>query len=347
MIKKLLSIALIAVGVTANAQQLQVAKLGKENVSNHYSIARGANPSASSVTIDTLLPASIMTSGCAVGTNTALAGLVYYSVDQVAPYDSGYYFGTNIFPQVPTTTTELAQKYNVTGTVTVTDVLVWAGVATGSVTTTTAKIYTENATTHKPATALGTSTPLPMSSYNTTGYTTFNFPTAVNVPAGNFFAGITIPAFGGTDQDTLAILTTKIGCPTSGDSLSAIKLQTYGWQLTKPLFGARADVMIFPVINITTTGVNSVSRAGLSLFAASPNPASNTININFSLANSSKVEIDVYDVTGKIVKTVKGGDFAAGKGSVAVDVTNLDAGSYMYSINTNSAKIFSKFVVTK
>jgi hypothetical protein len=353
MIKKLLSIALIAGAVSANAQQLKIGKEQPSSVSQNL-VARGTAPTTYSVSIDTLKPASVMPGGCAVGTNTVVNGLWNYVNDVVAPYDSGYVFGTGIIPiggGQSTVAQELAQKYNVTGAATVTDVLVWAGHAKGTVTTTTAKIYSEVASTHIPNALLGTSAPVTMATYTVGGYTMFHFATAVNVPMGNFFAGVTVPAFGGTDKDTLSILSTKLGKCSSVDSCSAIKLGApiNAWYLVKVGFGQNCDLMIFPVININSVGINnSVSKGDLNLFAASPNPANNSININFSLNTSSKVDIEVIDLTGKIVKTIKGTDtFSNGKHAISVDLTNLESGSYFYSINASGSKIFSKFVVAK
>jgi hypothetical protein len=98
----------------------------------------------------------------------------------------------------------------------------------------------------------------------------------------------------------------------------------------------------------TPAGINNyVSHGDLSLYAASPNPTNGTININFSLKTSSKVDIEVYDVTGKIVKTVSNNNLAVGVNSISVDASTFEAGSYIYSINANGNKMFSKFIVTK
>jgi hypothetical protein len=348
MIKKLFTLGLVLAAFAGNAQQLTVGK--KQIVSNTVLTNRGVNPSVNSVTVDTLRPVPVQAGGCAI--SGANAGLYNYINDRVAPYDSGYIFGTGILPLgggQSTIVTELGQKYNVTGAVTVTDVLVLAGKAHGGTTTTTAKIYTESATTHKPVTALGTSATVPMSAYSTTGYTAFHFATAVAVPAGNFFASVSVPAFGGADLDTLSILSTNLGNCSSVDSCSALKFGApiNGWYLVKVGFKLNGDLMIFPVINITSAGINAVTKGNLSLFAASPNPASNSININFSVEKPSKVEVEIYDITGKIIKTIKNNDVVTGKNAISVDLSNLEAGSYMYSINANGNKMFSKFMVTK
>jgi hypothetical protein len=358
MIKKLLSIALVAGALSVNAQQLTPGKAYYKNA--NLSSRTNAPASTYSVTIDTLMPASTMAGGCAVGTNTAVNGFVYYGINRnpANHNDSGYYFGTGIFPQAGLNVTGLAQRYKVGGTAaTVSSVLVWAGKASGSITTTTATILSEMAG-NGPGAMIGTaSAPLTMASYvasltsTVSPYATYTFTTPVPLTANeNFFASISIPGFGGTDHDTLAVLDTRLGC-SSVDTLSWINIPAAGgWHSVLSGFGSNLDLMIFPVLDISSSvGINNyVSHGGLSIFAASPNPANNSININFSLNNPSKVEIEVYDISGKVVKSIKNNEsFASGKSYISVDVSNLEAGTYMYSINANGNKMFSKFMVTK
>ncbi|MGZ3866106.1 MAG: T9SS type A sorting domain-containing protein [Bacteroidia bacterium] len=364
MIKKLLSIALIAVGFTANAQQFKIAKTPTAKPHNSATAMRlGGGNSVLTPAADTLYPASLTGTGCGLQTG----GSAYYQLDADATVDTGFVFGTNAqpFTQGGVTYTislpECAQKYNVTGSASVTGVLMAAGVAHSSGSTTlVSKIYAQDLTTKGPTSptvaALGTTGTVALSSVSTTAFTTFTFGTPVPVTNQNFFASVVYPSYiGGTSQDSLAILSTAFGC-SSTDSLAWIRETAIApggavvlnkWYSVKKLFNGNLDLWIFPILDFTTGMNGNVTKNGLSLYAASPNPTSNNININFSLAHNSNVEIEIFDVTGKSVKTVKGGEFAAGKGSVAVDVANLDAGSYMYSITTKGAKMFSKFVVVK
>jgi hypothetical protein len=363
----------------ANAQQMKIAKqsnIGKAHVKNTPITNRlGNSASTYSITVDTLMPASVMAGGCGLG------GLVYYQA--YAHADSGYTFGTAI-PQtftynigtvvtITATTSELAQRYSVgTASATVTNVLVLPGVGHGTVTTTQSNIYTETTGTIT-SSPIGSSNTVPMSAYQSAvtattvaqGYVSYSFATPVPIAASsNFYASVTIPAvMGGTDKDTMAVLTTALGCSAAAtDSLSWLST-TYQipgnpnqvkWAAVKDLFGGGSannlDIMIFPVIDMTSTpaGINNyVSHGDLSLYAASPNPTNGTININFSLKTSSKVDIEVYDVTGKIVKTVSNNNLAVGVNSISVDASTFEAGSYIYSINANGNKMFSKFIVTK
>ncbi|HXC03476.1 MAG TPA: T9SS type A sorting domain-containing protein [Bacteroidia bacterium] len=349
MIKKVLSAALVlAACVTLNAQE---ARMGTA-IPAAPGMAAKPGAGIASVTIDTLKPASVMASGCGLTTG----GIVYYGVNLKASNrgtvnDSGFYFGTCKFPQAGITVTGLAQKYNIgTSSATVTNVLVLAGKGKGSTTTTMATIYNTDPTTKAPTTVLGTSTALPMSSYSATGYTSYMFSTPVTVPAGTeFAAGISVPAFGGTDKDTVAILTTKGGC-SSTDSLSWIQLNGSTWLPETKVFGKafNLDLMIFPVIDIASGIDNYVSKGGLQLFAPSPNPASNSVNISFSLNQETTVGIEVYDITGKVVLSFQASDkMAAGRNNINLNVNNLLPGTYIYGVNAGGNKMFSRFIITK
>ena len=377
MIKKLFTLGLVLVAFAGNAQQFQknTKPLGKDVIAN-TNWASKVNQVAStySVTIDTLRPASVSTA-TACGITGGLKDYLAYSTP-----DSGFAFGTaiaNTFTYnigtvvtITATTTELAQKYNVgAAAATITNVLVLPGAGSGTVTTTKAKIYPGASNTiSSTVTPSGTSNTVAMTAYHTAmtattiaqGYVSYSFSTPVAVAANaNFFASVTVPAMGGADKDTMSILTTAAACSSnSADSLSWIQttfvIPTAGtqvqWGPIKRVFGAanNLDLMIFPVIDINSVGINNyVSHGDLSIFAASPNPANTTININFSVAKPAAVEIQVYDITGKIVKTIKNNDVVTGKNAISVDVSNLEAGSYLYSIDANGNKMFSKFVVTK
>jgi hypothetical protein len=349
MFKKLLSFTFIFVTVAGlNAQQINLGSA----IEADKTIASKVNPGPASTVIDTLKPATVMAGGCGL----LSGGLVYYGINLKASNrgtasDSGYFFGNGKFPQAGITITGLAQKYNVgSSAATVTTVLILAAKGKGGTTTSTAYIYSTSATTKAPTTSLGASTPLAMSAFSATTFTKYVFPTPVNVPANTVFAaGLSVPAFGGTDKDTLCILDTKQGC-SSTDSLSWLQVNSTQWAPVTALFGkpGNVDFMIFPVIDITTGINNFVSKGDLSIYAASPNPAINSINIPFSINNSGKVEIEVYDINGQVVKNIQAGDnFNAGRGSINLDVTSLDAGTYIYSVNANGNKMFSRFVVTK
>lgn len=361
--KTLLSAIVIATSMGAFAQQKITNSLTASSTINLPADAFLGKTATSS----TLTPLSVQTGGCATST-TSTGGLVYYSTAQYTATPTytqdarGYAFGTDAtyFTQGGTTytvTTDMsAQKYNVTGSgVSVTDVLILAGNAKSNTSTALirAKIFSENNATKAPNAQIGVTATKALNTF-TTGVSSPNvlsFITPVPVSAGNFFAAVQSPIIGGVNKDTLAILSTKLGC-SSTDSLS----WTYtiynpagpspSWRSVKSRFGSNLDIMIYPVISITT-GLNSVTKGDLTLLAAFPNPADNEISINFGLIQSSKVEIEIYDITGKIVNTIKLDKLESGSHTSKINTASLNAGVYMYSVKSENAKMFSKFTIAK
>ncbi|MDF2450069.1 MAG: hypothetical protein K0R26_2573 [Bacteroidota bacterium] len=370
--KKIYSVlALCSLGYGASAQQLQ-----KPNFTAIHPTTSAWNVStdgASKVAVtNTLMPATMMGSGC--GTNTA--NVVYYSNFGTAATTDytlnavGYLFGTNRStyvlspanatalgtPTLTSETTKLAQKYNVTGNVSVTQILIANAIGEGAGTVG-ASIYSENTTTKKPNTQIGSTSTLALSSM--TGYDAVTFTSPIAVSSGNFFAAVEVPTIGGSNLDSLAVLSTSFGC-SSTDTLSwifntvapaqAAFVLPSGWMSVKMFAGNTTadnlDLLIFPVVDITTS-LSSISRGNLTLLAAFPNPANNEISINFSLNQSSKVEIEIYDVTGKIVNVIKMDNLASGKHSTKINTENLNSGVYLYSVKSENAKMFSKFTISK
>lgn len=63
-----------------------------------------------------------------------------------------------------------------------------------------------------------------------------------------------------------------------------------------------------------------------------PNPFNPSTNIRFSLESASHVRIDVFDVTGRHVATVKDGTLASGSHTVSFDAESLTSGAYLYRL---------------
>ncbi len=66
-----------------------------------------------------------------------------------------------------------------------------------------------------------------------------------------------------------------------------------------------------------------------------PNPFNPTTNIKFTLPESSKIRIVVYDILGNIVKTLVNERLESGYHKINFDATNLTSGVYIYSMETN------------
>ncbi len=78
-----------------------------------------------------------------------------------------------------------------------------------------------------------------------------------------------------------------------------------------------------------------------------PNPFSNVTNITFDMAQAGQATITVFDVAGKVVKTIQG-DFVQGFNQVEVSKSDLDAtGVLYYQLNTADFTATKRMVVLK
>jgi flagellar hook assembly protein FlgD len=92
-------------------------------------------------------------------------------------------------------------------------------------------------------------------------------------------------------------------------------------------------------------GVNDYNNDLSKLSQNYPNPFSATTTIDYTLVNSSNVSVEVFDITGKSVKSISEGYKSAGSHQVSLDATNLNNGIYYYSFKTDAGQITKKMVV--
>ncbi|MBP9095092.1 MAG: S8 family serine peptidase [Ignavibacteria bacterium] len=76
-----------------------------------------------------------------------------------------------------------------------------------------------------------------------------------------------------------------------------------------------------------------------------PNPFNPSTTINFDLPVDAKVNLLIYDITGRLVNELLNSEFKAGYNSVKFNATNFSSGVYFYTINASSGT--KDFVQTK
>lgn len=78
-----------------------------------------------------------------------------------------------------------------------------------------------------------------------------------------------------------------------------------------------------------------------------PNPFNPTTSISFSLPTESKVSLEVYDVLGKVVRTLVNENRAAGSYTVTFDASNLSSGVYFYRLTAGENTLLKKMNLMK
>lgn len=83
----------------------------------------------------------------------------------------------------------------------------------------------------------------------------------------------------------------------------------------------------------TCSGINELNK--VKDFLIAPNPASTKVNISIELEDPCIAVFDIYDISGRKVRTIPTEKLNAGKNSIEFNVTDLENG--MYFIRTKSA----------
>lgn len=98
-------------------------------------------------------------------------------------------------------------------------------------------------------------------------------------------------------------------------------------------------------ITLSAVGVQEVN-SGVNSITASPSPFGATTTFNVNLAQSSDVEISLYDVTGKKIETVKDETMSAGQHAIDWTPENLAEGVYFVQMVVDGAVQTKKIVHT-
>ncbi|MFI5172163.1 MAG: T9SS type A sorting domain-containing protein, partial [Chitinophagales bacterium] len=77
--------------------------------------------------------------------------------------------------------------------------------------------------------------------------------------------------------------------------------------------------------------------ANLGDVAITPNPVSNTAEINFTLQNASEVNVSIFNLMGEEVKTIMNSTETSGFHNYSIDVSSLPSGNYVYRVVAGEA----------
>ena len=78
-----------------------------------------------------------------------------------------------------------------------------------------------------------------------------------------------------------------------------------------------------------------------------PNPVDENTTFSFNLKEDAKIKINIYDMNGKLVTSPYNSPLPIGNNSIIVDLSDLETGNYLYSIESNGVKSASKKLIKK
>ena len=264
----------------------------------------------------------------------------YYTV--AVANGGGYVTGNNGYGDL-TKMQLFDAAHGVTSGGSITNLLLWAPVKSGTTGTFRAVVWANNA--GAPGSELGSVT-LTISSVDTSaaglyaaegavGYNvSATFTSAIAIPAnGQFWAGVELPSVIG---DTIALI-----CNTDGDFVDGITHTGEFWNdNTFHTFGDATNwnlnvaLAVFPVVNfVLGVDENAITTS------VYPNPANDVLNFNLSVNATS---VSIIGMDGKVISTE-----VINANTAAVNVSNLVSGVYFYEIATENGSLVRNTFVKK
>ncbi len=99
-------------------------------------------------------------------------------------------------------------------------------------------------------------------------------------------------------------------------------------------------------VMIRGTLYNSINEnktdLALNLF---PNPATDNVQVNYTISSETNVTVSVYDVTGKMISTVSEGNASQGRHFAHINTADLAKGFYTVTVQTTYGSSTSKLIV--
>jgi len=83
------------------------------------------------------------------------------------------------------------------------------------------------------------------------------------------------------------------------------------------------------------------------LFDAIPNPSQTKTNISFFIAETQRVNISVYNVVGELVEVLANSEYNPGTHQLEIQVSNIEAGSYFYTMRAGEFEKTKQLVILK
>lgn len=197
--------------------------------------------------------------------------------------------------------------------------------------------------------AVASITSQPISGVDTAWFPLTYYPFASVIQVNGDFAVTFDPTAVIAASDTIGLLSDTDG---EGANLAFHKAGVNNnWYVTSSLIGnpgLNNNIAIFPVIDANFVGINDDQTYNGMKLSAFPNPAVDQTTISYSLETSmNNVKLIVYDLTGKEILREEYGNQAAGLYNINLDVSELNAGNYFYSLIGNGSRLTKRMVVVK
>ena len=111
--------------------------------------------------------------------------------------------------------------------------------------------------------------------------------------------------------------------------------------------GAWKSESYLGAVGIKESGASAFKSGSSSGISVYPNPMNERGTIAFNLGSATDVTIAIYNLEGRLVKTIKAGKLNSGEQKIEISTDEFSKGTYLVSIDGSTIHATSKFVVVK
>ncbi len=105
------------------------------------------------------------------------------------------------------------------------------------------------------------------------------------------------------------------------------------------------DLGIFPIVDLSSGLVENGNFINGIKMQTYPNPASEFITLTYEVENAADVSVEIYTVNGQRVRVVEAGQMTAGIHTMDINVSDLSAGTYVYSLVAGSQRLTKRMII--
>lgn len=189
-------------------------------------------------------------------------------------------------------------------------------------------------------------------SFNTPTYAFFSSPVWYS---NDFAISVDLKDLYGVNSDTVMLYADEDGDSDGTYTWTQLGFSGFPntfWALSTGMLqgGLDVNIAIFAIVSESNTGIEEQGFLNGVKMTTYPNPAVGAENITIQYAVESsvkKVDINIYDMNGKVVFTAAEGAKASGLYNLTVPAGTLNAGSYIYAIEAGNGRMAKKLEVLK
>ncbi|MBL4586577.1 MAG: T9SS type A sorting domain-containing protein [Flavobacteriales bacterium] len=183
---------------------------------------------------------------------------------------------------------------------------------------------------------------------------TFSFFSSTVPVSSDFAITVDLTNLYGNDVDTVALITEAQGTSSASGEYSWYGQGVLGFAIPNTwiaasALGLQANVAIFAIVE-STVGIEEQGFLNGVKMTTYPNPAllSDNVTIQYAVEKVvNKVELNIYSMNGQLVFTSAEGAKASGLYNLSIPTGTLNAGSYIYSIEAEGARMAKRMEILK